>query len=96
MKLRELTDSSDYTCDWGGCNAIAVAERADGGRWLSVCPRHGGLIERRSSPGRGSCRSCGRSYALTVDGKLPLHGAEFGQRCPGSRDLPGQPGQETP
>jgi hypothetical protein len=93
IRLRELTDQSEYTCDWGGCDEVAVAER-DAGEphgWLPVCERHTGRRERRRSPGRGTCPHCGRDYALSLAGLLPLHRRGF-DTCPGSRTKPTPPG----
>ncbi|GAA4439701.1 hypothetical protein [Phytohabitans houttuyneae] len=77
------------TCDWGGCDVEAVAERRDpeSGRWLQVCRKHTGIKPRRPSPGRGKCVGCQRSYALTVDGLVRLHSVGF-DRCVGSGRAP--------
>jgi hypothetical protein len=44
-ELRDLADDSGYTCDWGNCDDVAVAERATNDSlepWLPVCERHSG------------------------------------------------------
>ncbi|WNI19146.1 hypothetical protein [Actinacidiphila sp. ITFR-21] len=39
---------------------------------------------------RGACPACGRTYALTGDGRIRNHHPNRGpgDYCPGSRDLP--------
>ena len=88
IQTRELTDNSEFTCDWGHCDVEAIAERLnDDGAWLSVCPRHAGRIPRRSSPGRAVCPCCENDYALTINGNLPLHRHGWAT-CAGSRTNP--------
>jgi len=84
MITRPLTEDSGYTCDWGGCDEVAVAERQSPEHgWLPVCGRHG-MRQRRPSPGRARCSTCGKDYALSVAGLLPLHRHGF-DTCSGSR-----------
>ncbi len=90
IQVRDLTDDSGFTCDWGACNIEAVAERydRDTGYWLPVCPGHAGRIPRRASPGRGACAHCGREYALSVSRMMRAHDSQFAVRCPGSGARP--------
>jgi hypothetical protein len=89
-ELRPLTDESGGTCDWGGCNEHAVAERHSPQHgWLPVCQRHTGPTSR-PSPGRGTCGHCGSSYALTADGMLRAHNKGM-VRCAGSGTAPDVP-----
>lgn len=100
IEVRPLTEDSGGTCDWGGCDAESVAERATGDPdmpWLPVCAFHSGQHRWRGpKTQRGDCSACGRSYALSVvDGLIPRHNQGFG-RCIGSRRRPTDTGQETP
>ncbi len=85
-----MRPESEFTCDWGGCEREAMAERFDGesGRWLSVCRGHSGHgLDRlpgepkRQSPGRAVCPECGKALMLLVDGRMRAHNAEFARRC---------------
>jgi len=88
MTTRALTDESGYTCDWGGCNDVAVFERRSPEHgWLPVCDRHKGPRPRGPATTRGGCRDCGKEYALTADGRLPLH-RDGWVTCPGARKPP--------
>lgn len=99
IHLRPLRMNSVFTCDWGRCDAEAVAERLGEDDWLSVCERHTGRRERRPSPGRAGCPHCGGEYTLSVAGKLRAHDAPRSyerfssyERCPGSgREPEGRP-----
>ena len=87
MNIRPLTDESGYSCDWGGCDEVAVQERESAVHgWLPVCGRHG-MRQRRASPGRATCPACGKSYALSVAGLLPLHNDRW-DACAGARKPP--------
>lgn len=57
--LRDMTEASEFTCDWGYCDDESAAERLDlqSGKWLAVCIRHKG-VEARKSPGRADCHHC--------------------------------------
>jgi hypothetical protein len=92
-QLRELTEDSGGSCDWGYCDTESVAERfaSDLGKWLPVCAKHVGPAPARLSPGRASCPHCGTSYALSVQGLIRAHSHRFA-RCPGSGTRP----EETP
>lgn len=82
-EIRPLTDESGYTCDWGGCDDVATAERYDAGHgWLPVCEHHEGKPARRS-PGKRMCPVCATEYALNVDGRIRAHDQGW-DRCPGS------------
>jgi hypothetical protein len=89
IELRDLTDESIGTCDWGGCDVESVAERRDPASdgWLSVCAWHTGRRERRPSPGRGPCSGCGKEYTLSVDGLVRAHSHGW-NRCVGSGRSP--------
>ncbi len=46
---RPLREESGYTCDWGYCDEVAVAERLDDinhAEWLPVCAGHLGKSKR--------------------------------------------------
>ena len=88
MQTRPLTDESCFTCDWGGCDEYATAERfhADHG-WLTVCDTHGARPSRPKAT-RGRCAHCGKDYALSVGGLVRAHDNGFATRCPGSAKPP--------
>ena len=82
-----MTRDTCGTCDRGGCDNEAVAERLDpkSGEWLAVCRKDSGHgPDRRQSPGRAVCPECGKEYALSVGGRLRSHNRGFAERCPGS------------
>ena len=54
MSTRPLTDESGWSCDWGGCDNQAVAERSSDDEWLPVCVGHLGPQKRGPGP-RGTC-----------------------------------------
>lgn len=97
-EMRALSDNSEYTCDWGHCDRIAVAERLDSqtGHWPAVCELHIAPPPARRSPGPGKCAVCGKTTALTVAGTIRAHDAGFATRCPGSGDKPTTPTEPTP
>lgn len=50
------------------------------------------MSKPRTKPKRGRCPTCSFKYRLLKDGRLAehfLHIGGMGQRCPGSRGLPG-------
>ncbi len=90
-RVRPLRPESEFTCDWGGCERVATAERFDdeSGRWLSGCRGHSGhgldLVRgepKRQSPGRKVCPECGKALMLLVDGRMRAHNRGFAERCP--------------
>jgi hypothetical protein len=89
IQLRDLTDESGGSCDWGGCDDEPVAERWGGEEhgWLPVCQRHTGP-RNKPSPGKAPCGHCGKVYALTTHGLVRLHVVEGFERCPGSGRAP--------
>lgn len=89
MKTRPLTEESEYTCDWGGCNEVAVCERADGDQWLSVCATHGPRPGRPAAD-KGSCSFCRQLYTLSTIGNIRLHSRGYA-RCAGSGQPPLHP-----
>ncbi len=97
--LRIAVDWPPGTCDWGGCDEDAVAERfwpqvelatsgeLRAGAWLPVCRTHTGLKPRRPLSERGQCSGCGKQYALSTAGLVRAHDHGW-NRCVGSGRAP--------
>src|SRR5882724_546932 len=85
---RPLIEDSG-SCDWGGCDNEAVAERyaTDLAMWLPVCQGHLGPLPKGPS-GRGVCSACGKDTTVSVKGLVRAHDRAFAQRCPGSGKAP--------
>ncbi len=87
MSTRPLRDDSGWSCDWGGCDNGAVAERTNGDEWLPVCTVHLGPQKRGPGP-RGTCPVCATDHALSMTGLIRAHDRGFAIRCPGTGKEP--------
>jgi hypothetical protein len=88
IQVRDMTDATSGTCDWGGCDDATTVERLDpdSGEWLGVCARHGAR-QPRPRTARGSCSACGADRALSATGTVYAHDKDW-NRCPGSGKPP--------